>query len=61
MCVWPLEEQIGLFGLFKNAHLPVTVMASCAMQPKMSRSGLFGTAPLRQLEPGNRATLCAMQ
>jgi hypothetical protein len=46
MCTWPLEEQALLFGLFGAADLPVTVMHSSAMQPKMSRSGLFGIAPL---------------
>jgi hypothetical protein len=46
MCMWPLEEQIALFGLFGDAEIPVSVMASGAMQPKMSRSGLFGTAPV---------------
>jgi hypothetical protein len=45
LCTWPLEEQIALFGLFDGAALPVTVMESSAMQPKMSRSGLFGIAP----------------
>ena len=45
MCTWPLEEQMTLFGLFRGAALPVTVMESSAMQPKMSRSGLFGVAP----------------
>ena len=49
MCVWPLEEQIKLFGLFQGAKLPVTVMESSAMQPKMSRSGLFGVGPIARL------------
>ncbi len=39
---WPLEEQAQLFGLFANADLPVELMSSSAMKPKMSRSGLFG-------------------
>ncbi len=39
---WPLEEQAQLFGLFKGAELPVELMSSSAMKPKMSRSGLFG-------------------
>jgi hypothetical protein len=46
MCSWPLEEQGSLFRVFGEAALPVTVMTSSAMQPKMSRSGLFGIAPL---------------
>lgn len=44
--MWPLEEQNALFGLFGDARLPVSIMASGAMHPKMSRSGLFGMAPL---------------
>lgn len=39
---WPLEEQAQLFGLFQGAELPVELMSSSAMKPKMSRSGLFG-------------------
>lgn len=39
---WRLEEQTELFKLFGAASLPVELMASCAMQPKMSRSGVFG-------------------
>ena len=41
---WPLDEQIELFKLFGGAALPVTLLESCAMQPKMSRSGVFGVA-----------------
>jgi hypothetical protein len=46
MCTWPLEEQPALFGLFGDAELPVALMKSCAMNPKMSRSGIYGIAPL---------------
>ena len=46
MYMWPLEEQPMLFGLFGDAELPVTLMKSCAMSPKMSRSGIYGIAPL---------------
>ncbi|MEP6655668.1 MAG: hypothetical protein ABJC33_00445 [Betaproteobacteria bacterium] len=63
VCIWPLEEQIELFGLFQGADLPVAVMESCAMQPKMSRSGLFGVAPLPAPAPtraGKDESLCAM-
>lgn len=42
---WSLEEHPALFALFGEAQLPVTLMASCAMNPKMSRSGLYGIAP----------------
>lgn len=45
-CVWRLEEQVSLFALFGAADIPVTLMESCAMQPKMSRSGMIGIAPL---------------
>lgn len=43
---WPLENHAELFGLFGHAPLPATMMASCAMNPKLSRSGLYGIAPL---------------
>ncbi len=43
---WPLEDQVELFGLFGDAPLPVQLMQSCAMNPKLSRSGLYGIAPL---------------
>ena len=46
-CMWGLEEQATLFAAFRGAELPVSLMASAAMQPKMSRSGLFGVAPLQ--------------
>jgi len=42
---WPLEDHPALFALFGSADLPVILMASCAMNPKMSRSGLYGLAP----------------
>lgn len=44
-CVWRLEDQVNLFALFGQAELPVLLMHSCAMQPKMSRSGIVGIAP----------------
>jgi len=48
MCYWPLEEQIALFGLFRGVELSVTVTEGSAMLPKMSRSGLYGIAPLEK-------------
>lgn len=42
---WPLEEQHLLFQALGEADLPVTLLDSAAMMPKMSRSGLFGIAP----------------
>ena len=44
MVMWPLEEQPALFALLPG-ELPVSLMGSCAMNPKMSRSGLYGVAP----------------
>jgi hypothetical protein len=43
---WPLEQQKKLFSLFDAEKLPVTLMESCAMLPKMSRSGIYGLAPV---------------
>jgi hypothetical protein len=51
---WPLEEQPALFALFGGADLPVTLMTSCAMSPKMSRSGLYGIAPAAHPTHGER-------
>jgi hypothetical protein len=42
---WPLEQQQKLFDVFGDAELPVTLMESCAMMPKMSRSGIYGLTP----------------
>ncbi len=44
-CEWALTDQHALFELLADAELPVQVLPSCAMQPKISRSGLFGVAP----------------
>lgn len=43
---WPLEEQKKIFEAFAGIDLPVRLLDSCAMLPKMSRSGLYGLAPL---------------
>jgi hypothetical protein len=43
---WPLEQQQKLFNVFGDAELPVTLMESCAMMPKMSRSGIYGLTSL---------------
>jgi len=43
--VWDLEQQRELFALFAGHPIPVTLMESCAMKPKMSRSGLYGVLP----------------
>lgn len=42
---WPLEEQQFLFALLDDANMPVSMLESCAMTPKMSRSGLIGLVP----------------
>ncbi|MGI9464588.1 MAG: hypothetical protein ACR2OM_11640, partial [Aestuariivirgaceae bacterium] len=39
---WDLTEQQQLFAMFGDDPLPVELMSSCAMKPKMSRSGVFG-------------------
>jgi hypothetical protein len=44
---WLLEEQRFLFELLDDGNMPVTMLESCAMLPKMSRSGLFGLVPNR--------------
>lgn len=46
-CMWNLEEQRSLFALFGAMELPVRLLESCAMLPKISRSGLIGLAPAR--------------
>lgn len=52
---WPLQDQPELFALLEGGPLPATLMPSCAMFPKLSRSGLFGVAPSRPA--GLQATL----
>ena len=39
---WELTEQAALFQLFEGTALPVELLSSCAMKPKMSRSGVLG-------------------
>ena len=46
--MWSLEDQRQLFEVFDGVDLPVRLLESCAMLPKMSRSGLYG------LVKGNR-------
>jgi hypothetical protein len=43
---WPLEQQQKLFGVFGDVELPITLLESCAMMPKMSRSGIYGLTPV---------------
>ncbi|MGI9406882.1 MAG: hypothetical protein ACR2O4_10985 [Hyphomicrobiaceae bacterium] len=42
---WNLYEQRELFSMFEGKELPIELMESCAMKPKMSRSGVFGLYP----------------
>jgi hypothetical protein len=42
---WPLEQQREIFDLFSGHELPVQLLSSCAMTPKMSRSGIYGLVP----------------
>jgi hypothetical protein len=42
---WPLEEQERIFAAFEGTALPVTLLPSCIILPKMSRTGMFGLAP----------------
>ena len=42
---WPLAEQGKLFALLGSDDMPVTMLESSAMQPKMSRSGVIGLLP----------------
>ena len=43
---WPLEDQRQVFDAFSGIDLPVRLLESCAMLPKMSRSGIYGLAPV---------------
>lgn len=42
---WPLEQHSQFFAAFGPDPLPVELLESCAMTPKMSRSGLWGFRP----------------
>jgi hypothetical protein len=42
---WPLEDQQSLFKVFDGIDLPIRLLESCAMQPKLSRSAIFGLVP----------------
>ena len=43
--VWPLEQQQMLFRIFKNDPINIRLLESCAMMPKLSRSGIYGLLP----------------
>ena len=40
--MWDLTEQANLFKMFRGFEIPVKLMESSTMIPKMSRSGIFG-------------------
>ena len=42
---WGLEDQHRLFAVFGDAPLPVELLDSGVMLPKLSRSGLYGLVP----------------
>lgn len=42
---WELTEQAVLFALFDGVDVPVRLLDSSVMLPKMSRSGLYGLLP----------------
>jgi len=46
-CPWALEDQKPLFALFDDTELPVSILESCAMLPRMSRTGLYGLVPIQ--------------
>ena len=40
--MWDLSEQAKLFKMFRGFEIPVKLMESSTMIPRMSRSGIFG-------------------
>jgi len=44
---WPLTDQKKIFKLFEEQDMVIRLLDGDCMQPKMSRSGLFGIAPER--------------
>jgi hypothetical protein len=42
---WPLTDQERIFFLFRGWDLKITLTDGNCMQPKMSRSGLYGIRP----------------
>ena len=42
---WDLTDQMPLFSVFDDMEIPVSLLESAAMIPKMSRSGLYGLVP----------------
>ncbi|MBL10589.1 MAG: hypothetical protein CL402_08785 [Acidiferrobacteraceae bacterium] len=42
---WALTDQKHLFALFEGTDMEITLLDGDCMQPKMSRSGIYGIAP----------------
>ena len=42
---WPLTDQQGIFSLFRDWDMKIALTDGDCMQPKMSRSGLYGIRP----------------
>lgn len=42
---WDLFDQKKLFTVFDDTQIPVSLLESAAMLPKMSRSGMYGLLP----------------
>lgn len=62
-CEWSLDQQKALFDVFGHGELPVKLMDSCAMVPKMSRTGLYAlrVASDIELRDGGSADLTGSQ
>lgn len=54
---WDLRDQHRLFAAFGNALLPVELLDSGVMLPKLSRSGLYGVVPRTTARRKDCATL----
>jgi len=54
-CGMALTEQTGLFALFGDQTLGVTLSPACAMTPQRSVSGLIGLGPTSEIEDQGRA------
>jgi len=40
--MWDLDQQVELFNTFQHFEIPVELLESCTMLPRMSRSGIYG-------------------
>lgn len=55
---WPLADHAAFFSLFQGEPIAVRLLDSCAMVPKISRSGMYGLRPLSDVRHVSRET-CA--